>query len=334
MQTLIKTTQAYRLFKAERDQNRFSHAYLVLMDDSRNLRATLKAFAKLVFRCDEPTSEQEKTLAKRIDEENFTDCLFFPDDGEKFVVDDAERLTEECALKPVEGDKKLFVVSDFADANAASQNKLLKLLEEPPEGVIFLLGATSVYPVLSTVLSRVSKLEILPFSEKQVVSALSRSYENSAYAKTEFELCAAASGGSVGAAQNMLEGGEYKALVDDAFALCLCTGATLPPLVKKIGETKRKKELLFLLRLVYRDALLIQTQPNKEDALSLRSKYASLNAVAEKYETSALLFAQQELSKAERELFFNAYFPQCLEVLISNILLFNAKQKRKNQRMN
>ena len=334
MQTLIKNTQAYRLFKAERDQNRFSHAYLLLMDDSRNLRATLKTFAKLVFCCDEPTTEKEKTLAKRIDEETFTDCLFYPDKDEKFVVDDAERLAEECVLKPVESDKKLFLVSDFANANAASQNKLLKLLEEPPEGVIFLLGATSVFPVLSTVLSRVSKLEILPFSQKQVVSALSRSYENSAYAKIDFELCAAASGGSVGAAQNMLEGGEYKSLVDDAFSLCLSTGAVLPPLVKRIGETKRKKELLFLLRLIYRDALLIKTQPNATNALLLRSKYASLNAVAEKYEPSALLFAQQELSKAERELFFNAYFPQCLEVLISNILLFNAKQKRKNKKIN
>lgn len=329
MQTLIQNTQAYRLLKAERDQNRFSHAYLLLMDDSRNLRAALKAFAKLFFRCDEPKTDREKTVAKRIDEDAFSDCLFYPDADKKFVVDDAERLAEECALKPVESDKKLFLIADFSDANAASQNKLLKLLEEPPENVIFLLGATSVFPVLSTVLSRVSKLEILPFSQAQVVSALSRLYANGAYTKKELELCAAASGGSVGAAQTMLESGDYKALIEEAFSLCLCTGATLPPLVKKTGETKRKKELLHLLRLIYRDALLVKTRLNAKNALLFQSEADKLSSVAEKYETGALIYAQEALSKAERELFFNAYFPQCLEVLISNILFFNAKQKRK-----
>jgi DNA polymerase-3 subunit delta' len=320
MQTLIKNTQAYRLFKAERDQNRFSHAYLLLMDDSRNLRATLKAFAKLVFHCDEQTTEQQKTLAKRIDEETFTDCLFYPDKEEKFVVDDAERLAEECVLKPVESDKKLFLVSDFADANVASQNKLLKLLEEPPEGVIFLLGATSVFPVLSTVLSRVSKLEILPFSEKQVVSALSRLYENSTYTKTDFELCAAASGGSVGAAQNMLEGGYYSSLLENAFSLALAEEHRLPQIFRTVGETKYKKEILSLLRLIFRDALMIklQEEPYQKSVL-LSAEKNKLQEVASRYSKKALLYAQEAISQAELEVQFNAVFPQCVEVCLAKI---------------
>ncbi|MBQ8323164.1 MAG: hypothetical protein IJX91_04280 [Clostridia bacterium] len=327
MQTLIENTRAYRLLKAECENERFSHAYLLLMDDARNLRAALKAFAKLFFHCGNPKTEREKTLSDRIDAENFSDCLFFPDADKKFVVDDAEKVIEESVLKPVESNKKVFVIGDFAEANPASQNKLLKMLEEPPENVVFLLGATTVFPVLPTVLSRVEKLEILPFEPAPIVAALSRIYAGKPYAETDFELVAAASGGSLGAAQNMLEGGDYKALVDDAFSLCLCMGATLPPLVKRIGETKRKKELLFLLRVIFRDALVLRSVSGAKPML--RSETARITKAAEKYTDSSLVFAQERISKAEKEVFFNAFFPQCLEVLISDILLENAKSKRR-----
>ncbi len=329
MQTLIQNTQAYRLLKAECVNHRYSHAYLLLFDDARNLRSALKSFAKLFFHCDEPQTDREKTLARRIDEENFSDCLIYPDVDKKFVVDDAERLLEESTLKPVESDKRLFLIADFAEANTASQNKLLKLLEEPPENAVFLLGATTPFSVLQTVRSRAVELEIQPFTQTQLVSALNRIYQNAGFAQTDLALCAIASGGSLGVAQTFLEGGDYKTLVNEAFSLCLCTGATLPALIKKTGETKRKKELLFLLRAIYRDALIYKTLPAQKSAILLQSEQENIRAVAEKYQAGALLFAQQELSKAEQQVFFNAYFPQCLEVLVSNILLFNAKQKRK-----
>ena len=132
MQTLLKNTQAYRLLKAEAEKNRLSHAYLLLLDDKRNLRSALKTFAKVLFACDNPATDRERRIAERIDKETFTDCLFFPAPDKKFMVEDAERLTEECMLRPVEGDLKVFVIADFAEANTSSQNKLLKLLEEPP----------------------------------------------------------------------------------------------------------------------------------------------------------------------------------------------------------
>lgn len=321
MQTLLTSTHAYRLLASEIKQNRFSHAYLLQMDDKRNLRQAIKLFAKLFF------AGAGERVAKRIDEENFCDCLFYPDRDKKFVVEDAERLTEESLLKPVESDKKVFVVCNFAEANAISQNKLLKLLEEPPENVVFLLGTTSVYSVLPTVLSRVEKLEIPLFDEKQLCAALGRIYGEK-YPLRDYELCAAACGGSLGRAQDMLEGGEHKQLIDDAFALCLSTGATLPPLVKKIGETKRKSELLFLLRLLYRDAALIKTG-QASNRLLLKSEKDRLQQIAEKYTLSSLLFAQKQLNEAELHTAFNGVFPQCLEITLSQILLQNAKDKRK-----
>ena len=324
MQTLLKKTRAYGLIKTEEARGELSHAYLLLLDDGRNLRSALKTFIKPFFHCSSEETPGAKRRSNLIDNETFSDCLFFPKAGEKFMVEDAERITEESSLKPIEGEKKAFVICDFDFATPAAQNKLLKLLEEPPEGVVFLLGARTAYPVLPTVLSRVKTLEISPFETAEIEGCLKRNY-GGRYETNDYELCAAASGGSLGAAQDMLDSGAYKELIGDAFALCLSTPATLPIAVKKTGDTKRKKELLSLLRILYRDALLLKTASLKKDGvaltkqISLKSESSRLQTLANNHSLPALVFAQEAVSKAEKEIAFNAYFPQCLELLLASV---------------
>ena len=320
MQTLLKTTKAYQLLKAESEKSRFSHAYLLLFDDSKNLKSALKLFSKLFFNCAEinqTTGAGLRRISSLIDEERFSDCLFFPKDTEKFMVEDAEAISEESLLQAVEGEKKVFVISDFSSATAAAQNKLLKLLEEPPKNVIFLLGATNLFSVLPTVLSRVEKLEIPAFEIEQIVNFLSRCYANERYSQTDFTLCAAASGGSIGVAQSILEGGDTSTLIKDAFSLCLAKKQDLPALIKKIGETKRKKELFSLLRILFRDTLLLKMGNEKQ--IFLKSEISFLQSMANRFSLSTLFYAQEEISKAEQQLFFNTVFPQCLEILFAKI---------------
>lgn len=335
MQALIKGTTAYTLVKAEAEEGRLSHAYLLLLDDKRNLRAALKTFAKALLDCDVDDYDDEdenpfetqarsvrekKRIAALIENQTFSDCLFFPEEGKRFSVEDAEKVMEESLLMPVECDKKLFVISDFADATAQAQNKLLKLLEEPPKGAVFLLGATVVFPVLETVRSRTEKLEIPPFSEKQISDCLQRLYGGK-YTKDEYALCAATACGSVGGAQDVLEGGYYAALSDLAFSLVLSNATTLPPLAKKAGDSKNKKELLALLRIIYKDALLLKS--GNEKYVSLKAEKDRLSKISAAYKLSSLTFAQEALSTAERHLKFNANFNQCIEVCIASILQKN-----------
>lgn len=316
MQTLLRNTQAYKLLQTEARKASLSHAYLLLLNDGRNLREALKTFAKLLLT--DGVGENAERIERLIDKESFADCVFLPEPDKKLSVDDAERIREESAFSPVEGEKKLFVIGDFAQANAQTQNKLLKLLEEPPKGVIFLLGATTVFPILSTVLSRTKKLEIQPFDVKDVQACLARIYGDT-YDRSTLELCAATSGGILGEAQNILEGGYYKTLSENAFALALCPESRLPAVVKQIGESKRQKELLALLRLIFRDALLLKTQPRATKSLLLQSEKANVLAVSKQYGATALLSAQEALSDAEKQIAFNAVFPQCIELCMAKL---------------
>lgn len=317
MQTLLKNTEAIRLLKKEGEKS-FSHAYLLVFDDSKHLKTALKEFAKILFSCDEPTTQKEHRIATLIDEESFSDCLFYPTEGKKLMVEDAENILEESTLAPVEGEKKIFVLSDFAEANAQTQNKLLKLLEEPPKGVTFLLGATSAFPILQTVLSRVKKLEIFPFDAREVTECLHRIYGDK-YDSETLTLCAAASGGNVGDARNILEGGYYQALCDGAFELILAPSYKLPSIVKEMGETAHKREFLTLLRLIFRDALLVKSGQKRAHLLLPMQKEQTAK-VAEKYSLGCLLYAQECLSEAEKQVKFNAIFSQCIELCMAKIL--------------
>jgi DNA polymerase-3 subunit delta' len=319
MQTLIKNTSAYRLLKTERDENRLSHTYLILMDDARSLREALNFLAKVFFGCEDGfESPQKQRISALIEKESFSDCLFFPKQDKKFTVADADEIKEESALNPVEADKKLFVIGDFAEVGVAQQNKLLKLLEEPPENVYFLLGATTAYPILQTVLSRAKKLEISSFSEGEVLAFLTRNYPQKAQNTEEMKVFAATSSGNVGTARNALEGGYFSELIEDAFSLCLQT-KELPVLAKKLGDSKRKKELICFLRLIFRDALFIKTNADPFFLL-LRSERERTKKVASRYALNALLFAQEAFTKAEKQLKFNTNFSQCLEVCFESIL--------------
>ena len=125
---LLQNTQAYRLLQKESEENMCSHAYLLLFDDARNLRATLKEFAKLLFSAN--TTAEKQRIDKLINEESYADCLFYPAEGKKLAVEDAEKIREESLLSPIEGERKVFILSDFAEANVQTQNKLFISLKK------------------------------------------------------------------------------------------------------------------------------------------------------------------------------------------------------------
>lgn len=317
MQSLIETTSAYTLLQKDSVQNSLAHAYLLHFEDATNLRKVLKILATLFF-----SNATNQRINQLIEKEIFTDCLFYPQTDKKFTVEDAEKISEECVLKPVEGEQKAFVICDFQTATPASQNKLLKLLEEPPKGVVFLLGTTSLFPILPTVLSRVKIIKIDPFLPHQIAEYLKRKYPD--FTPTDILSASTVANGCLGQAESMLEGGVHRQMLTDAFALTLCKSAELPVLCKKLADYKYKKELLTLLRFIFRDALLLKTGIKKENLL-LQTEKLKLLHVAEKYTIFALAQAQERISKAEKQLFFNGYFPQCLEVLLANI---NADNER------
>ncbi|MDA3899873.1 MAG: hypothetical protein PF637_05070 [Spirochaetes bacterium] len=128
-----------------------------------------------------------------------------PDENGKIAVGSDEeegtvrwfthRLTEKAI-----SDRYIAIIDGVDRISESGQNILLKTVEEPGEGVIVILIASSKTKVLSTVLSRSLCLDFYPLQYEQIVQILNISPEHHSLE----DLALIASGGSVSITQELL----------------------------------------------------------------------------------------------------------------------------------
>ncbi len=85
---------------------------------------------------------------------------------------EAESISKTMSLKAYEGGCKFMVVWMAEKMNDSAANKLLKLLEEPPERTVFILLCENEKAVLSTIRSRCQKISVPPILGGEISSAL------------------------------------------------------------------------------------------------------------------------------------------------------------------
>lgn len=81
---------------------------------------------------------------------------------EDITVAQVRDLISKTAFAPVMGQTKVCIIDDVDCMGSPAANSMLKLVEEPPEGWVLLLIATSVNRLLPTILSRVVQLHFAP----------------------------------------------------------------------------------------------------------------------------------------------------------------------------
>lgn len=78
----------------------------------------------------------------------------------EIVVDQVRALLADSVVLPNESERKVYIIEDADLMNVQAQNAALKLLEEPPKGVIFILCAENAQLLLPTVRSRCAEMMI------------------------------------------------------------------------------------------------------------------------------------------------------------------------------
>ncbi|TRX35397.1 DNA polymerase III subunit [Flavobacterium restrictum] len=87
-------------------------------------------------------------------------------------VDDAQEILKSLALKSYEGGYKIMIIWMADKLNIAASNKLLKLLEEPPEKTVFILISQNEEDIIQTIRSRCQILHFNGLSETVIAQAL------------------------------------------------------------------------------------------------------------------------------------------------------------------
>ncbi|MHC1737116.1 MAG: hypothetical protein AB9882_03805 [Ignavibacteriaceae bacterium] len=99
-------------------------------------------------------------------------------------------------------DYRLILISHANRMNDAAQNALLKSLEEPPPGVIFVLTTDDLSGLFSTIVSRCWIIKCHPLTKEEISNALIRFYD---YDPNDALMTAEFGDGSVSAAANFVD---------------------------------------------------------------------------------------------------------------------------------
>ena len=101
---------------------------------------------------------------------NYSDVLEL-DAASHNGVDDVRRIIEDVQLCPV-GKKKVVILDEVHMLSTSAFNALLKVLEEPPKDVLFILCTTELQKIPATILSRCRKFQFENISTDMIVAKL------------------------------------------------------------------------------------------------------------------------------------------------------------------
>ncbi len=87
-------------------------------------------------------------------------------------VDEAENIVKSLQLKSYEGGFKVMIIWMAEKMNASASNKLLKLIEEPPEKTLFILCTENEEQIINTIKSRCQTIHFPALSEEEIAHSL------------------------------------------------------------------------------------------------------------------------------------------------------------------
>lgn len=161
---------------------------------------------------------------------------------------EAEAVLRKLSLVAYEGKFKIMLIWQADKMNTEAANKLLKILEEPPERTLFFLTANSAEDLLPTIVSRTQNIHFSPLSDSEISASLREELELDPMVSDNFARLAS---GSYTAARETASGAgdenDYTELFINWMRACWSPPATdLVKWVEDIASRGREKQKAFL----------------------------------------------------------------------------------------
>ena len=160
---IIGQSRAVSLLRRAASGGLVSHAYLFVGSAGVGKKTAARAFACAVL-CEDDGCGACEACARVMRGAHPDVHMIEPEGAATYIVSQVRDLIRDVGLTPVEGPRKVYVLSRADTFNAEAANALLKTLEEPPDDVVIVLLAHSVHSVLPTISSRcqVVRFERIP----------------------------------------------------------------------------------------------------------------------------------------------------------------------------
>jgi DNA polymerase III subunit delta' len=132
------------------------HAYLLVGPAGSGTREAARAFGAALL-CPDGGCGHCRTC-RRVKDANHPDLVMVERAGASILMDQAREIVRLAARSPLEGNRKVLVLTDFHLVDRAGP-ALLKTLEEPSASTVLVLTAERITPELVTIASRCVKID-------------------------------------------------------------------------------------------------------------------------------------------------------------------------------
>lgn len=303
---IIKNQPFFKDFVSKKEAGVVKNSTLFICEDDYTSSKVLVLAALLLEYDTFDMFNESSAEFLRIEEGIDLDVKVFPKNGQKLLVADANEIVSECFVKPVNLSKKVFIINNIDVSTDEAQNKLLKVLEEPPKNVYFLISAKSEERVLPTIKSRCEKIKISPLSKQEIERVCLD------------ELACILGGGYVGQTLALARNENLSQVTK--FAISLLTEMKSSKQVVKFSKTFLDLQgftdiILKVLSVAVED--IIKLKCDSEDLISLTPYKSDLKDVEPEFSVEALCEISKLISKFVEKREFNAN----LTVAVDNLLL-------------
>ena len=167
----------------EKRNNKIVQAYLFVSEDKSFLMQYSLDFAKEII-----TDEYNEKISNQIDENCYPELKIIESINNTIKKDQLIELQESFSVKPVLGNKLVYIIDGAEDLNPSAANTILKFLEEPSDDIVAILLTDNLQKVISTVKSR---CQIIVFnndkkSDNIVFDNYKKYYQESEYTDETF----------------------------------------------------------------------------------------------------------------------------------------------------
>lgn len=158
----------YHLISNEFSKKRIPHAFLLV---GNNTEKPL-IFLAMSLICDETLACMKCNDCRKVLENKYADIIRLNGKDASIKKNDIENIQETFKKSSLEGKAKIYIIENIEYATKEAMNTLLKMLEEPTDGIYALFTAKNINRVLPTILSRCQVIDIKPDSKESIIEQL------------------------------------------------------------------------------------------------------------------------------------------------------------------